>query len=1016
MYLRDAFTVNSHAVPTWCSARGVTYAEVVKTAKHLLAVCLTAILALAADTGRAPGPRALANVLRATDTPEADAWVAAQLAAMSPEERIGQLFVARVHSDGSAGSLEAATKLVAERHIGGVCFFQGTPEAQVEWTNALQAASAKTPLLVAMDAEWGVAMRFAGQVRRLPYNVTLGAADDLGLTREIGRETGRQLQRLGVHVSFAPVVDLNSDPANPVIGKRSFGEEPTRVGKLGMAYARGLADAGVLAVAKHFPGHGDTGVDSHVDLPVLDKSAEQLDTLEMVPFRMMAQDKVAGIMTGHLAVPRMDGRPNRPASLSAEVTRDVLRKRWKYQGLVVTDGLDMAGVTKHFSDAEIAVEAVRAGNDLLLIPSNIPAGIAALRRAVNTGELTQARVDASVERILRAKYAAGLAEYAPTPETGVKADLDLPAIDALSERVYRKAVTVVRAADSLPIVDVAEGRTAVVSLGAERLTEWQRAAARYAPVSQPVLGKRLSAADVDKWTESLAAYDRVLLGLHDLNWDRGANYGLTPEALRLLRGLRGKTKVTLVAFGCPYVIGALAGLGDLIVAYEDTPLAQKAAAEVVYGAIGASGTLPVSAGRFFPPGTGLVTSPVYRLVYSQAANAGFSESKLRELDRLMNQAIADRATPGGVVLAAHDGQVGYLKAFGTFTYDKGADRVDVSTVYDLASITKVAATTIAVMRLHEQGKISVYDPIGEHLPWLANTNKARLRILDIVAHQARLQAWIPFYQKTIVEEKGAPRAFVPGLYSTRSKAGTSTPVTDELFILDSYRDTMLAEIANSDLLPGAGYKYSDLGFYIMAELVQHKTGVPLDAYVEREFYRPMGLRSVGFRPMERMASAFVPPTEEDDYWRSARVQGYVHDMGSAMLGGVSGHAGLFSNATDLAAIGQMMLFDGFYGGRRYFTPETVRLFTTRHPKSTRRGLGWDMAELSSRGSSNVSALASARTFGHLGFTGTAMWADPETGILFLVLANRTYPRMSRNLWHKDRYRPRLQEAVYQALE
>ncbi len=988
--------------------------------KQILALGLSFVLALAAHSSGNPtfrlaaAPVALAPVGL---SPEAEAWVEAQLAAMTPAERIGQLFIARVHSDGKSGSLEAATALVGKYHIGGLCFFSGTPEAQVRWTNALQAASAKTPLLVSMDAEWGAAMRFTDQVRRLPYQITVGAANDLGLTRELGRETGRQLHRLGVHMSFAPVVDLNSNPANPVIGKRSLGETPTRVGSLGMAYARGLADAGVLAVAKHYPGHGDTGVDSHVDLPVVNKSALALDTLEMVPFRMLAQDQVAGIMTGHLAVPSMDKRANRPASLSAAITEDILRKRWRYNGLIVSDALDMKGVTKHFGKDDLAVEAILAGNDLLTVPDDIPAGIAAVARAVKAKRLSAERIDASVRRILAAKFAAGLGEYRPVSEVNVRAEVDAPQIAALSESVYRAAVTIAQdPRGELPFVDVDKGRTAVVSLGVDGPSAWQTSVARYAVVSQPIIGKTLSATAVDRWIAELGAYDRVLVGLHALNWRSGEGFGLRPEYVRLLRGLSAKTKVTIAVFGTPYVLTELRGLGSLVVAYEDEPLAQKAAAEVIYGAIGASGTLPVSARPHFAAGEGIATAHLFRLTYSEAANAGFGESRLREVDRLMERAVANRASPGGVLLAARNGQVGYLKAFGKFTYDQDAEPVDVNSVYDLASITKVAATTICIMRLHEQGLISVYDPIGTHLPWLAKSNKANLRIQDILAHQARLQAWIPFFEKTIGRDESGKKALVAGLYSPTSKVGYATKVTDRMYIMDSYRDTMLNEIAASELLPGRGYKYSDLGFYIMAELVKAKTGVPVDVYVEREFYRPMGLRTTGFQPLDRMATTVTPPSEDDDYWRQSRVQGYVHDMGSAMLGGVSGHAGLFSSAGDLAVIGQMMLNGGFYGGRRYFKPETVQLFTTRHPASTRRGLGWDMAELSSRGSSNVSALASAKTFGHLGFTGTAIWADPGTGILFIVLANRTYPRMSRNAWHTDNYRPRLQSAVYEAME
>ena len=951
----------------------------------------------------------------AADSPEAVAWIEERLASLSLEERAGQLFVARVHSDTSQGSLAEAERLVRERHVGGVCFFSGTPVAQAAWTNHLQ-ASAKTPLLVAMDAEWGAAMRLGGGLARFPYAMTMGAADDPGLTRAIGRATGQQLRRLGVHLSFAPVADLNSNPANPVIGRRSFGEDPQRVGRLATAYARGLGDAGVLAVAKHYPGHGDTELDSHHALPVVRKTLAQLDTVELVPFRMLAQDGVAGIMTAHLAMAAIDTRPNRPASLSATVTHDILRHRWQYAGLIVTDGLDMAGVTKHFSPADAAVEALLAGNDLLLVPGDIPAGIEAIVRAVRAGAIPAKRLDASVRRILRAKYLAGLAEYAPVDTAGVVEAIDRPEVVDLSERLYRAAATIVRRGDvELPLVDLRVGRAAVVSLGQGGPTEFQRAVGRYLPVAAPSVPLGLDPAAVAQWREELAKYDLVFVGLHGLGHDPKTGFGVKPEHLRLLRGLAAETKVVVSVFGSPYVLSRLRGLANVVVAYEDLPLAQKAAAEVIFGATAPRGTLPVTVGPGLARGTGVQTGALARLLYSTPGNAGFRESGLREVDRIAQQAIEHRATPGGIVLAARGGQVGYVRAYGRLTYDTAAAPVDASTVYDLASITKVAASTIAVMRLHEQGLISVYDEIGTHLPLLANTDKAGLRIHDILAHQARLQAWIPFFEQTVTDAGGVKR-HLPGIYVSQRATGYSVPVTERLFIADAWRDTIWGQIARSPLLGGRGYKYSDLGFYLMAELVRAKTGVPLDEYVTREFYEPLGLATLGYRPLDRMDAQRVAPTEDDTYWRFGRVQGYVHDMGAAMLGGVSGHAGLFSDVGDLAVIGQLLLNDGLYGGRRYFKPETVRLFTSRHSRSTRRGLGWDMPELSSRGSRNVSEMASAETFGHLGFTGTCMWADPETGVLFVWLTNRTYPRMSHNAFNRDRYRPRMQSAVYESIE
>jgi len=952
----------------------------------------------------------------AVQRPSAQQWVDQQLASMSLNERIGQLFVVRAHSDGSAGTLSAITKVVKDHHVGGIYFVEGTPTAQVKWTNVLQQASAKTRLLITMDAEWGAAMRFDEKAPRFPYNITLGAANDADLTRKIGREIGRELRRLGVHMSFSPVADLNSNPDNPIIGKRSFGENPIQVGRLAQAYARGLADSRILACAKHFPGHGDTDVVSYDDLPVLNVDEARLNALELVPFQMLAQDRIAGIMTGHLAIPAMDIRFNRPASLSSIITEDIIHKRWNYDGLIVSDALDMASIAKHFSSGEIAVEAIRAGSDLLIVPPDIPAAVSAIKRAFTQGTLTEERIDESVRRILAAKFKVGLGFWTPLRETSIKSELFAPVVDDLNEQAYRKAITVVRARTAgIPIIRVDTTKTAVLSIGAKPISPFQRAAGRYAPTTNLNITKPLSTIEQSRWIDQLSSYELVLVGVHDMTWNAGQDYGLLRSHLNVLRKLGPNTKVVLVLFCSPYALTLVQDFDNIVLAYENNPLAQKAAAEILYGALAGFGSLPVSVGISFRQGALQPTASAYRLRFSTPGDAGFSESKLRKIDLLAAEAIRTKATPGGTVLVARDGEVGLLKSYGRHTYSRNSPVVDEETIYDLASITKVAATTLCLMRLHEEGKLSVYDRLEQHLPWTRKTNKGALIIQDILSHQARLKPWIPFYKRTLTKTKDGKQAYLPNIYSNGVKGGYSSQVTEKLFIADRYSDTLHILIGESDLRSRSGYRYSDLGMYLLADMIKEKTGLSVAEYADREFYRPLGLRTMGYNPMLRFDKSRIPPTEEDNYFRFGRVQGYVHDMGAAMLGGVSGHAGLFSDAIDLGILMQMLLNEGYYGGRRYFKPETVRLFTTRHPKSTRRGLGFDMAELSSRGSTNMTPLASAKTFGHLGFTGTCAWADPETGLVFVWLTNRTYPKMSPNKFGKENFRPRMQEAAYESL-
>ena len=985
-------------------------------AERYLGLLLVALLFVSTAADRRP---AAATGRTAVDV-QAKLWVDSVLADLDTAQRLGQLIVARAHPDGSRGTLAEFTALVDAAAVGGVCFFGSSPQQLADWTAALRADTVRLPLLFALDAEWGPAMRIGSELSgRLPYALTQGAANDPALTRELGQEAGRQLRLLGIDMSLGPVADLNSNPDNPVIGRRSFGEQPIRAGRLAQAFARGLADAGVLAVAKHFPGHGAPSIDSHEGLPTLDATRAQLDSTDLVPFRLLAQDGIAGIMTGHLAVPALDPRVGVPASLSPGITEGILRNEYKYEGLVVSDGLDMAAVQDStLAPGEVSVRAFLAGNDVLLLPPDPLAAHQALLQAMRAGRFDGYRLESSVRRVLLAKYAA-LQRRLPEEQLSgtVASRLGDFKLRSLNERLYRAAVTPARLRTAqLPLGEVGTVRTAVLSIGspAGEPSPFQSTAELHQPLSMLHLGKPLDRLEVERWTEQLSSYDRVLVGLHGLSSD--GDYGLVASHLRVLRAAALKTEVIVVVFGSPYALRRLAGLPNVLVAYEDTPMAQRAAAEVIYGSTRARGTLPVSVPGGFRAGRAAPTGgTTFRLRLSTAANAGMSELKLNRLESIVEEAMRTQATPGGVLLAARDGEIGAFRSYGKFTYEDEALPVDLNTVYDLASVTKVAATTLAIMKLHEQRRISVYDSLGRYVVRLRGTNKGSLVIADILAHEARLRPWIPFYESTILTDKEGARSYRPDVYAPQRGGPYGTSVTDRLFIADAYRDTVYNQIYRSELRSQTGYRYSDLGFYLMAVLVEEMTGQTLDEYVYQEFYRPLGLRTIGFNPLERLSLERIPPTEDDDYFRFGRVQGYVHDMGAAMLGGVSGHAGLFSDAYDLAVIMQMLLNEGYYGGRRYFEPATVRLFTRRHPQSTRRGLGWDMAELSRKGGGNMSPLASARTFGHLGFTGTCAWADPETGVVFVWLTNRTFPKMTPNLFGKENYRPRLQGVVYESL-
>ena len=444
-------------------------------------------------------------------------------------------------------------------------------------------------------------------------------------------------------------------------------------------------------------------------------------------------------------------------------------------------------------------------------------------------------------------------------------------------------------------------------------------------------------------------------------------------------------------------------------------MTQESAAQGLFGVFGFRGRLPVSASDRSLYNTGLQTGSLMRMGYGIPAEVNMSEDSLnKNIDELMRQAIAERATPGGVVLVAKDGKIVFEKAYGYHTYDK-RQRVSTKDLYDLASVTKVAATTLSVMKLQDAGSIDIFDKASKHLTDLDLTNKKNIVIGDIMTHQAGLAAWIPFYVETMTDSRRNPQP-QPEWYSRFRKEPYSVPVTDKLFMKYNYVDTVWSKIYNSNLRSSTNYKYSDLGFYLMARMVERQTGSSIDSYARNTFYRPLGLRRLTFNPTDRYPKSLIPPTEKDNYFRRQTIHGNVHDMGAAMLGGVAGHAGLFGSAEDLAILFQMLLNRGYYGGIRYFEPGTVDLFTTRCEGCTRRGIGFDMKQLNPRYSSNMGDLAGNNTFGHLGFTGTAVWADPDENLIFIFLSNRTYPSMKNSKLNKRNYRPRIQNAVYEAIK
>jgi beta-glucosidase-like glycosyl hydrolase/CubicO group peptidase (beta-lactamase class C family) len=929
------------------------------------------------------------------------AWVDSVFRSLSPDEKIAQLMVIRAHSNLPQDHVNGVINLIKKYNVGALCFFQGGPVRQANLTNLYQSL-AKTPLMVTIDGEWGLGMRL-DSVIDFPYQLTLGALTDEQLVYEMGIAIGEQMKRLGVHVNYAPVVDVNNNPNNPVIGYRSFGEDKYRVAKLGVAYMKGMQDAGIMACAKHFPGHGDTEVDSHYDLPVISKSMPQLDSLELYPFKELFRNGVGSVMIAHLAIPAIDKTANRPTSLSKNNVTDLLRDDMEYKGLTFTDALEMKGVTKFYPAGEAAVQALIAGNDMLCLPDDVPAAISAVKAAVKKKRLKWKQIDAKVMKILEAKYDLGMNKTQFVDTTNLLAELNQKT-EAVNRQVARNAITVLR--NDAPVFALMKDRkVAYVGIGTASLNQFGQRLNRDFKADTFLLSYKDDAQKANAIIQQVTAgrYDAVIIGVHDYSNRPASNYLISPAAVQLWSGLQKLNTATFL-FGNVYAAKNFCTARTLVAVHQDEPVFQDAAADFLKGSIIAKGKLPVTVCSI-KYGTGLAVT--------NRMPVGMSPAWLA-IDSIVNSAIAQKAFPGAVVLAVHNGDIKYHKAFGNYEYDEASLPVHLESIYDLASVTKISATTVAVMKLYEQGKLDLKKTLGDYLPWTAGTNKAGLVIEDILLHQAGLNPFIPFYKETI-DNNGAP---LPELYRNKPDTLFSIPVARNLYLRKDWNDTMFRRILESPLTEQGKYVYSDNDFIFLGKIVEALSGTTLDQYVHKNFYARLGMGTTGFNAGRRFGLERVVPTEEEKHFRQQLIRGYVHDEGASLFGGVAGHAGLFSTAYDLSLLYQMLLNGGELNGERFLKPETIRLFTAYQLDNSRRGLGFDKPERDNATAKSPypSALASPETFGHTGFTGTCVWVDPKHNLVYIFLSNRVYPTRTNNKISSLSVRGSIQDAIYKALE
>lgn len=965
-------------------------------------------------------------------------WVDSTLNHMTLDEKIGQLLMIAGYSNRNAAYENELEETIREYNIGGVIFFQGEPTRQAELTNRYQKAS-KYPLMIGMDAEHGIGWRLKTGME-FPKMLIDGAVSDDSLIYQLGAAIARQCKELGVHVNFAPVVDVNNNPRNPVIGMRSFGENQKEVTRKAIQYMKGSLSHEVLPVAKHFPGHGDTDTDSHKALPDIRHSLLRLDTVEIYPYKKMIEANLPAIMIGHLNVDALDPTGT-PASLSSRIVNDYLKEQLGFNGLCFTDAMNMKGVTAGLEPGEAEVRALLAGNDVLLFPENIAKAISRIKKAVKDGVLEENSIHEKCKKILLAKYKYVLPNILPIKTQGLWSRLNTPQDIAVKQNLYKEAITLVKNNDSLiPLKHLDTLRIASLNFGAKAINIFQTQLTKYTSVENFTCPADLTNEDINLWKKKLKGYNCIIIYNSVASNSPGRSFGHSDDLARLISGLQNK-RLILCHPATPYGLTNYVPIpiDAIVISYEDQAYAQQYIAQAIFGGISIKGKLPVSINQRYLAGDGIETVKS-RLGYQTPEMCGINSGKFAAIDTICETAIRKKATPGCQVLVAKNGCIIYNKAFGYNTYKKEVPN-HTSNIYDVASVTKITATLPAVMKLYDENKINLDAPLSDYYPPLKNTNKKDLTVREILCHNAGLKTFIPFFTDA-VDKKSLPGSFFSSVKTPRNPTKlkdklyvnldylfkdstiSNTPkdeyefIAPGLYIYPAYRDTVINAILNSGLMPAKKYAYSDLGFILLKFAVEATTQENLDAYCKETFYKKLGMNNTDFIGNSHLNAKYIVPSSVDILYRKTEIKGSVHDPAAAILGGVAGHAGLFSTAEDLAKIMEMYLNKGNYGGETFLSPSTVTTFTSKNNTfpGNRRGLGFDKPETDATKTSPVSRLSPAISYGHTGFTGIITWCDPTNNLIYIFLSNRTYPDEFNNKLSEEHIRTKIQEVIYNAIK
>ena len=936
-------------------------------------------------------------------------WVDSVHASLTPDERIAQLFMVAAYSNKDMKHVKEIRELIQNYKIGGLIFMQGGPGREAKLNNYYQNIS-KTPLLISIDGEWGLAMRL-DSTAKYPKQMTLGAIQNDSLIFYMGKQIAKECKRLGIHVNFAPVADVNNNAANPVIGMRSFGEDKIKVANKAIMYMKGMQSEGVMANGKHFPGHGDTDSDSHKTLPTINHSKERIDSLELYPFKRLFAEGLSSIMVAHLFVPNLDSTKNRATTLSPYIVNDLLKTQLGFQGLVFTDALNMKGVASFYEPGVVDVKALLAGNDVLLFAEDVPKAIQQIKLAITRGEITQDEIDLRCKKILKAKYWCGLNKNQYVSPKNLYTDLNSKESFLINTKLAEASVTLLKNEnqiiplknDSLKIVEV--------SIGEQPENIFSTTLNKYFKINHLGIAHDAPQKQRDTLLNKLKKYDLVIVQLNKTSYRAEKNFGCPTTSVDLFNAICNTKPTIACLFTNPYLMNKIESLSKakaIMQLYEYNDFSQKAAAEALVGAITVNGTLPVTT-NLFKLNTGIEIKKTVRLQYVVPEQIGVNSSTLIQVDSIAKYGIKEHAYPGCQIVAIKDGKVFYQKNFGKQTYDSNSDKVDDKTIYDLASLTKILSSSLALMKLNEEKKFDYEKHLDYYFPELKNTDKSNLNYRDLLTHQSGLPAWLPFWQKTVTKKYD----YKDGYYSDTQSEKFPVQVAKNLYVVKDFNDSIYNQIISCKMEETCKYVYSDLGYYFTKILIERQTQTSLNNYVESKFYKPMNI-GLTYLPLNKYPMSQIAPTENDTKFRKQVVRGYVHDQGAALIGGVAGHAGLFGNATDVATVMQMLLNNGYYGGQKILDSTVIKYFTSSHYSDNRRGLCFDKPEFDPKKESPVTKECSLQSFGHSGFTGTFAWADPENGLIFVFLSNRVYPNADENKLAKLGIRGKIHKVLYEA--